>query len=136
MTEKAIPTDPVVYSRIKSQVKRDAKSRWPSAYLSGIVVQKYKAAMLKKGIKPYKSSSPKKTTPLKRWYDEKWIDIKTGKPCGTVKTKSYYPTCRPSVRRSGSPVSAKELTAAQKKKMIKLKQKMKKKTANYSKIYK
>ncbi|APC25813.1 hypothetical protein BST79_gp300 [Only Syngen Nebraska virus 5] len=131
MAEKAVPTDPVTYSRIKSQVKRDAKSRWPSAYLSGQVVQKYKAAMAKKGIKPYKSSSPKKSTPLKRWYDEKWIDIKTGKPCGSVRTKEYYPTCRPSIRKSGSPVTVKELTAAQKKKMIAQKQKAKKKTVHY-----
>ena len=131
MVEKAIPTDPVTYSRIKSQVKREAKSRWPSAYLSGLVVQKYKAAMKKKGIAPYKASSPRKSTPLKRWYAEKWIDIKTGKPCGSAKSKTYYPTCRPSVRKAGSPVTVKELTAEQKKRMIRQKQKAKKKTVHY-----
>jgi hypothetical protein len=130
MTEKAVPTDLKTYARIKAQVKKSV-DRYPSAYASGMIVQKYKAAMKKKGIKPYKSSSPKKTTPLKRWYDEKWIDIKTGKPCGSVKTKEYYPTCRPSIRKSGSPVTVKELTAAQKKKMIKQKQKAKKKTVHY-----
>lgn len=134
----ATPTDQKLYDRIKLQVKRDAKSRWPSAYLSGQVVQKYKAAMEKKGIKPYTSSSPpKKKAPLKRWYDEKWIDIKTKKPCGEVRTKTYYPTCRPKKRiTTDTPRTAKELTAAQKKKMIELKQKKKKKTADYNKIYK
>ncbi|ABT15171.1 hypothetical protein PBCVNY2B_799L [Paramecium bursaria Chlorella virus NY2B] len=131
MVEKAVPTDPVTYSRIKSQVKREAKSRWPSAYLSGIVVQKYKAAMKKKGVASYKASSPRKSTPLKRWYAEKWIDIKTGKPCGSVRTKTYYPTCRPSVRKAGSPVTVKELSERQKKKMIRQKQKAKKKTVHY-----
>jgi hypothetical protein len=49
MAEKAIPTDQATYDRIKRKVKSEAKSRWPSAYLSGLVVQKYKAAMAAKG---------------------------------------------------------------------------------------
>jgi hypothetical protein len=119
-------------------VKRDAKSRWPSAYLSGQVAQKYKEAMKKRGETPYKSSSgTKKKSSLKRWYDEKWIDIKTGKPCGEVRTKTYYPTCRPKKRVTAeTPQTVKELTAAQKTKMIALKQKAKTATVDYSKIYK
>lgn len=127
------PTNPQVYARIKAQVKRDATSRWPSAYLSGLVVQKYKAAMKKRGETPYKSSSgSRKKSSLKRWYDEKWIDIKTGKPCGAVKTDKYYPTCRPSKRiTSGSPRTSKEITEKEKKKMIRQKQKAKEKTVHY-----
>ena len=138
MTQKAVPTDQKTYDRIKAQVKRDAKSRYPSAYLSGQIVQKYKAAMEKKGIKPYTSSSPpKKKASLKRWYDEKWINIKTGRPCGEVRTKTYYPTCRPKKRvTADTPRTAKELTAEQKKKMIAMKQKAKTATVDYSKIYK
>jgi hypothetical protein len=127
------PTDQKTYDRIKAQVKRDAKSRWPSAYLSGEVVRKYKAAMEKKSKKPYTSSSPsKKSSSLTRWYKESWVNIKTGKPCGSVKTKTYYPTCRPQKRVTvDTPRTVKELTPAQKKKMIALKQKAKKKTVHY-----
>jgi hypothetical protein len=135
MAGKAIPTDKTTYDRVKRQVKAQVE-RWPSAYASGMVVQKYKAAMAKKGKKPYKSSSPpKKKTALARWYKEDWIDVKTGKKCGEVRTKSYYPTCRPRKRiTSETPRTAKELTEKQKKKMIQLKQKAKKRTASYDKV--
>ncbi|AGE59833.1 hypothetical protein ATCVTN60342_630R [Acanthocystis turfacea Chlorella virus TN603.4.2] len=135
MAEKAIPTDPKTYARVKAQVKAQVE-RWPSAYASGMVVQKYKAAMAARGVRPYKSSSPpKKKTDLKRWYDEKWVDIKTGKPCGSVRTKSYYPTCRPKKRiTSETPRSLGELSEKQKKKMIAIKQKAKKHTASYKKV--
>jgi len=131
---KPVPADPELYARIKAKIKRESKSRWPSAYLSGHLVKTYKAQMEKRGKKPYKSSSPsKKKSPLKRWYDEKWIDVKTGKPCGSVKTKTYYPTCRPKKKiTEDTPRTARSLTAEQKKKMIKLKQKAKGKTVHYS----
>ena len=36
---------------------------------------------------------------LKRWFKEKWVDVKTGKPCGRQKGESRgYPACRPSKR--------------------------------------
>lgn len=129
----ATPTDQKLYDRIKARVKSSAKSRWPSAYLSGKVVRDYKAAMEKKGKKPYKSGSPsKKTSSLGRWYKEDWIDIKTGEKCGSVKTKTYYPTCRPKKKiTEDTPRTARTLSAEQKKRMIKLKQKAKKKTVHY-----
>ena len=127
------PTNPQVYARIKSQVKRDAISRWPSAYLSSIVVQKYKAAMKKRGETPYKSSSgTKKKSSLKRWHNEKWVNIVSRRPCGSVRSKDYYPTCRPSIRISSkTPVTIKELSKKQKDKMITQKQKAKKQTVHY-----
>ena len=35
---------------------------------------------------------------LKRWFDEKWVDVKTGKDCGRGKDEKGrpYPACRPS----------------------------------------
>jgi hypothetical protein len=127
----AVPTDPVTYARIKEQIKRTAKSRWPSAYLSAELVKKYKAAMEKKGKKPY--APQRASSPLTRWFKEKWIDIKTGKPCGDAKTKTYYPTCRPSKRiAAGTPRTSKELTKTQKEKMIRMKQKAKGKTVTYN----
>jgi hypothetical protein len=131
---KPVPTDQKLYDQIKSRVKSSATSRWPSAYLSGQVVQKYKASMEKRGKKPYKSGSPsKKSSSLGRWYKEDWIDIKTGKKCGDAKTKTYYPVCRPRKKiTEDTPRTARTLTAEQKKKMIKLKQKAKGKTVHYS----
>ena len=38
---------------------------------------------------------------LDRWFKEKWVDVKTGKPCGrksASKSKRGYPACRPSKR--------------------------------------
>ncbi|ABT16681.1 hypothetical protein ATCV1_Z547R [Acanthocystis turfacea chlorella virus 1] len=135
MAEKATPTDQAAYDRIKRQVKAQVE-RWPSAYASGMVVQKYKAAMAKKGKKPYKSSSPpKKKTALKRWFDEKWVDVTTGKKCGSVHTSKYYPVCRPQKRVSeDTPRTVKELSKKQREKMIKLKQKAKKRIVRYDKL--
>jgi hypothetical protein len=95
-------------------------------------VREYKSAMQKKGKKPYKSGS-KKSSSLKRWHSEEWIDIKSGKPCGAVKTKTYYPTCRPRKKiTEDTPRTARSLSIETKKKMIKLKQKAKGKTVHYS----
>ena len=130
---KPVPTDQKLYDKIKSRVKSSATSRWPSAYMSGKLVQEYKAEMKKRGKTPYKSSSPSKSkSPLKRWYKEDWIDIKTGKKCGDVKTKDYYPTCRPRKKiTEDTPRTARSLSTETKKKMIKLKQKAKGKTVHY-----
>ena len=35
---------------------------------------------------------------LKKWFNEEWVDVKTGKPCGrksASKSKRPYPSCRP-----------------------------------------
>ena len=57
---------------------------------------------------------------LKQWFDEKWVDIKTGKPCGRSgkdKKGRPYPACRPSRRvNSTTPKTASELSAAEKAK--------------------
>jgi hypothetical protein len=55
---------------------------------------------------------------LKRWHQEKWVDIKTGKPCGRkniAKSKRGYPACRPSVRVSSkTPKTQSEMSSAEK----------------------
>ena len=37
---------------------------------------------------------------LTRWFKEKWVDVKTGKPCGRQKgeKRAGYPACRPTKR--------------------------------------
>lgn len=56
---------------------------------------------------------------LDRWFAEKWVDVKTGKPCGRQEGESRdgYPACRPSKRVSeDTPKTASELSAAEKEK--------------------
>jgi hypothetical protein len=57
---------------------------------------------------------------LKRWFSEKWVDVRSGKPCGRQKgEKRGTPYCRPSKRVTGkTPVTASELTTSEKKSRI------------------
>lgn len=68
----------------------------------------------------------KKGADLKRWFKEEWIDVRSGKPCGRQQgEKRGTPYCRPSKRVSSrTPVTAGELTSAQKKKKISEKKKL------------
>lgn len=54
---------------------------------------------------------------LGRWFKEKWIDIKTGKPCGRSEGEKRrgYPACRPSRRVSAqTPKTIGELSKKEK----------------------
>ena len=55
---------------------------------------------------------------LRRWFDEKWVDVKTGKPCGRQKGESRgYPACRPSKRVSSkTPKTTGEMSSKEKAK--------------------
>ncbi len=56
---------------------------------------------------------------LGRWFAEKWIDVKTGKPCGRQagEKRRSYPACRPSKRVSvDTPKTAGELSKKEKEK--------------------
>jgi len=56
---------------------------------------------------------------LDRWFAEKWIDIKTGKPCGREEgeNRKGYPACRPSRRvNSHTPKTASELSTTEREK--------------------
>ena len=57
---------------------------------------------------------------LKRWFKEKWIDVRTGKPCGRRKGDGRgVPYCRPSKRISSkTPKTSGEMSAAEKRKKI------------------
>ena len=65
---------------------------------------------------------------LDRWFKEKWVDVKTGKPCGRQKGESRgYPACRPSKRISSkTPKTRSELTEAETRRFIKEKKGSKK----------
>jgi hypothetical protein len=53
---------------------------------------------------------------LDRWFAEKWVDVKTGKPCGRQEGEDRnYPACRPSKRiSSATPKTASELSSSEK----------------------
>ena len=57
---------------------------------------------------------------LKRWFEEKWVDVKTGKPCGRQKGEKRrgYPACRPSKRISNeTPKTTKEMSKKETEKL-------------------
>jgi len=58
----------------------------------------------------------KKGAQLKRWFKEKWVDVRTGKPCGRRKgEKRGVPYCRPSKRISSKTVkTAGEMSSSEK----------------------
>ena len=54
---------------------------------------------------------------LKRWFKEKWVDVKTGKDCGRGKDEKGrpYPACRPSKRVSSkTPKTTGEMSSKEK----------------------
>ena len=53
---------------------------------------------------------------LDRWFKEKWVDLKTGKPCGRQKgDQRGYPACRPSKRISSkTPKTTSEMSSKEK----------------------
>lgn len=86
--------------KVKARVKT-----WPSARASQQVAKCRKRQGV--GRKSAKGAS------LRRWQAEKWVDVFTGKPCGSG-TAGNLEYCRPTVRVSRStPKLKKEMTARQ-----------------------
>ena len=57
---------------------------------------------------------------LKRWFQEKWVDVRTGKACGRKKGEGRgTPYCRPSKRVSSkTPKTSGEMSSAEKAKKV------------------
>jgi len=68
----------------------------------------------------------KKGLALKRWFKEKWVDVRTGKACGrTASEKRGTPYCRPSKRISSkTPKTSGEMSSAEKAKKIREKKRL------------
>lgn len=116
------PIYPDLYAMATAKVKKRV-ARWPSAYASGQVVIAYKNLVTQR-YGPRAQAYTGSKTPLTQWFDETWVDILSGAPCGSVKSAGYYPVCRP-LRK------ARQLTPAQRLQAIRIKQAAKKKTATY-----
>lgn len=108
------------YTKVKSQYKV-----FPSARASQAIAKCRKS----KGM----VTKSAKGTALKRWGDEKWVDTRTGKPCGSGGKNEY---CRPSKRVSSkTPVTKSEMSSSQlaKKKAEKSRVGMGKRVSNVKK---
>ena len=120
-----VAVDKKLYDQVVKAVKKKVDV-WPSAYASGMVVKMYK----EKGGR-YKGS--RKSSNLKRWFDEKWIDVSQLPrivPCGRSKRKSRkhsrsdYPYCRPLKRvTSRTPKTVKEISKSELKRRVSVKRK-------------
>ena len=55
---------------------------------------------------------------LRKWFKEKWVDVKTGKPCGRKSAKGGskrpYPACRPASVAKRLSIKEKRATARRK----------------------
>jgi hypothetical protein len=119
------PSYPSLYARAVARVKSQVK-RWPSAYASGRVVQEYtRIVKALHGPRAHPYVGPKSIkTPLHTWFQEQWVDILTGLPCGSVRSPRYYPVCRP--KRIASRLTPLQIVDA-----VTRKQRMKEKTTTY-----
>lgn len=113
--------DKEMYVRAREKVKKKVSS-YPSAYARAQIVNEYK----KMGGR-YRGSDGDKLT---RWFDEKWIDVSTGRQCGRKNVKNMtkkefkdtYPLCRPSRRVSKkTPMTKRQMERKYKKSGIKSK---------------
>jgi hypothetical protein len=85
------------YKKVKSQYKV-----FPSARASQAIAKCRKS----KGV----VKKSEKGTSLKRWQKEKWVDTRTGKPCGAGGNNEY---CRPTKRVSkDTPKTKSEISPA------------------------
>ena len=68
----------------------------------------------------------KKGAALRRWFQEKWVDVRTGKPCGRRKgEKRGVPYCRPGKRVSSkTPKTSGEMSSSEKRKKIREKKRL------------
>jgi hypothetical protein len=103
--------DPDLWLEARAQVKAELKSVWPSAYASGMVVQRYKD-LYREVYGNDKAFTGKKTRGgLTKWFGEKWVDLSKPiydeddelagfEPCGRKHASHQldsgdYPKCRP-----------------------------------------
>ena len=115
-----VPVNKILYQTVKREANR--KFLAPTgAYKSAWIVREYK----KRGGR-YDGQRSKGL--LKRWFDEKWVNVAGGGPCGRSRasTKGRYPVCRPSIRiTKGTPTTVRELTKTQIRSAVRRKQKLK-----------
>ena len=100
------PTDEKLYESIKKDLFKKYK---PSAYRSGLLVQKYKEEYVKKHKNYNYYSGSRQNSNLKRWFDEKWRS-----DSGYIGYKKKDDVYRPTIRiNDKTPTTFNELTKNQ-----------------------
>ena len=100
------PTDDKLYEKIKNELFKKYK---PSAYRSGLLVQKYKEEYVKKHNNNNYYRGNKTNSNLKRWFDEKWTNQR-----GEIGYKNKSDVYRPTIRiNNKTPTTFNELTKNQ-----------------------
>ena len=100
------PTDEKLYEKIKNELFKKYK---PSAYRSGLLVQKYKEEFVKKHNNNNYYRGNKTNSNLKRWFDEKWTNQR-----GEIGYKNKSDVYRPTVRiNNKTPTTFNELSKNQ-----------------------
>jgi len=101
----AIVKDKKLYDKVKKEI--DIVYKKPSAYKSGAIQKKYKQL----GGEYIEDNKPKN---LKKWFKEKWINLANA---------NQYPVLRPTKKiNKSTPLTVGEITEAEIKKQIQLKQ--------------
>jgi len=116
------PSDPNLYEEARSFIMSRYKKN--SAYASGATVKQYKQQFAKKygaDTPPYLADNRQKN--LKRWFEEKWININ---PILGVYSDKAYPVFRPTKRISNNtPTIYQDIPKKRLKEQYELKQKYK-----------
>ena len=100
------PTDEKLYEKIKNELFKKYK---PSAYRSGLLVQKYKEEYVKKHNNNNYYRGNKTNSNLKRWFNEKWTNQR-----GEIGYKNKSDVYRPTIRiNDKTPTTFNELTKNQ-----------------------
>ena len=100
------PTDDKLYEKIKNELFKKYK---PSAYRSGLLVQKYKEEFVKKHNNNNYYRGNKTNSNLKRWFNEKWTNQR-----GEIGYKNKSDVYRPTIRiNDKTPTTFNELTKNQ-----------------------
>lgn len=117
------PADPALYARIQASVRKSVK-RWPSAYASGLVVQRYKAAG-----GSYDEGCSRSRGGLTTWFAEKWVNVcepdlpACGRATAGMSERDYrraYPKCRPlKVAKAMAPAERKRACARKRRAVAK-----------------
>ena len=108
------PLNQDLYDDVKKKIMKSYKKN--SAFASGAIVKEYK----RQGGK-YKEDG--KTKHLKRWFDEKWVDVN---PILGITNDKAYPVFRPTIKVSEqTPTILQDIPIENLKAQYKLKQKYK-----------
>jgi len=103
------PRDEILYNKIKNEITSKYK---PSAYRSGLLVQKYKEEYYKKYKNNNSYIGDRNNSNLKRWFDETWLNQR-----GEVGYKKQGDVYRPTIRvNNKTPTTFNELSQQQIKK--------------------